>query len=313
MAPESTDAAPARRSLSSGGPLPRRAGIGSLADPAARRWVVLGALGIVSSLLLTVAVALLSGRGVASADVPAAAETAKASRVTMVREIGGAPRSPTPGTGTTAIAPAAPGSASASASAASVADAGAAQSLASNALRQLRRVGRAMVTVDGIRRLALGGAVPFTDGSTVTAAAPGDDSRTVALADADPHVTLGESSIFFRLADSGLDGILNSMAQVGQQGAVALASPAPFSATSTTGTEQAPAAATPATATSVPATATSVPSTATSMPATATSVPATATSVPATVTPIAATATTVPATATSVPASVTPIAGTATP
>src|SRR5688572_9103463 len=79
---------------------------GGLADPAARRWVILGGLGILSSLLLTVAVALLSSRGVASADVPqAAAEAPARNRLTMVREIGGVQKSPTPGTGVTASAP----------------------------------------------------------------------------------------------------------------------------------------------------------------------------------------------------------------
>ena len=108
LASEPAQAAPVRRSTSTGTIL---AGKG-LADPAARRWVVLGAIGIISSLLLTVAVALLSSRGVASADVPPV-ETVRQSRVTLVREIGGVPRSPTPGTGTTATAPAAPGAATA--------------------------------------------------------------------------------------------------------------------------------------------------------------------------------------------------------
>ena len=61
------------------------------------------------------------------------------------------------------------------------------QAIASNAIRQLRKVGRAIVTAEGIRRLALGGAVPFSDGGTVTAAAPSDDPQQVALTDADPE------------------------------------------------------------------------------------------------------------------------------
>ena len=72
----------------------------------------------------------------------------------------------------------------------------------------MRRVGRAIVTADGIRRLALGGAVPFSDGAVAAAALLLDEPATVALADGagsadDPDVTLGESSVFMRLADTG--------------------------------------------------------------------------------------------------------------
>ena len=102
LAAAPAQAAPARRSAASGAVV-----MGGLANRAARKWVVFGAIGIVSSLLLTVAVALLSTRGVASADA-APAETVRQSRVTLVREIGGLKASPTPGTGTTAAAPAAP-------------------------------------------------------------------------------------------------------------------------------------------------------------------------------------------------------------
>ena len=74
LASEPAQAAPVRRSSSTAPP--RRIG-GGLADPAARRWVVLGGIGVISSLLLTVAVALLSSRGVASADVPRSKQSAR--------------------------------------------------------------------------------------------------------------------------------------------------------------------------------------------------------------------------------------------
>src|SRR5205814_6202248 len=59
-----SDAAPSRPVT------PIAQNVGGLADPRARRWVILGALGIASSLLLTIGVALLSNRGIASASAP---------------------------------------------------------------------------------------------------------------------------------------------------------------------------------------------------------------------------------------------------
>ncbi|MGE3273117.1 MAG: CAP domain-containing protein [Chloroflexota bacterium] len=285
LAQETPPPAPARKAR----PLAPAVARG-LADPAARRWVVLGALGIFSSLLLTVAVALLSTRGVASADVPPPTPAAR-SRVTLVREIGGVPRSPTPGTGVTASAPAVPGAV------ASSAEPAADQGIASTALRQLRRVGRAIVTADGVRHLALGGAVPFADGNSVTAFLFSDDSSEVALGQDEPVGAL--------LKTAG-----NGLAEV-----VALASPAAVTPTSIisvrpVSTDSTPTAA-PATATLVPATATPAPATATPVPATATPIPATATSVPPTAVP--ATATPVVVTATPEPATQTPIIVTATP
>jgi hypothetical protein len=304
LAPEPAQSTPVRRSSSTGSSLV--GGLGGLADPAARRWVILGAIGIVSSLLLTVGVALLSSRGVASADVPQA-EPARQNRVTLVREIGGAQRSPTPGTGMTASAPAAPG-------AAGVAEAGGAPGVASAALRQLRRVGRAIVTVDGIRRLALGGAVPFSDGSAVTAALLPDEPRTVAQADtasaADPDVTLEEGSTFLRIADLGTNGIASARVQVSRSDAVVLASPVVPTPTAKTAS-QATTTPVPPTATTAPPTATSVPPTATSVPPTATTAPPTATSAPATAVP--PTQTPVVITATPLPATQTPVVVTATP
>jgi hypothetical protein len=133
------------------------AGRRGLADPAARRWVILGTLGIASSLLLTIGVALLSNRGVASASTPPTEQPRQGqNRVTLVREIGGITRAATPGTGVTAAAQ--PDTTTASTTSA--------PGVATTALRQLRRVGRAVVTGDGIRRLALGGALPLVDGPT---------------------------------------------------------------------------------------------------------------------------------------------------
>jgi uncharacterized protein YkwD len=346
LPPEASDLPPARRSLSSGGRVSRGPSLAGLVDPAARRWVVLGALGIVSSLLLTIAVALLSNRGTASADVPPAdAARAAARGVTVVREIGGAPRSsPTPGIGQVATAPAEPGSATA-ASAGLGASTGtsAIQSVATTALRQLRKVGRAIVTTDGIRRLALGGAVPFVEAGNVTAstngAAPAADPHEVAMADAaasaDPDVTLGAGSIFLRLADdAGTGAFLAGVASSGQTGVIALASPPAVSATATVRTADVTATPVPATATPVPPTATSVPPTATAVPptptqggvttkpvtptptqavATATPVVVTATPIVATSTPIVGTATPVVVTATPIPATQTPVIITATP
>jgi uncharacterized protein YkwD len=265
---------------------------GGLADPAARRWVILGGLGILSSLLLTVAVALLSSRGVASADVPQAAVEAPArNRVTMVREIGGIPKSPTPGTGLTAAAPAVPGSSTQADTSLNTASAG--QGIANTALRQLRRVGRAIVTPDGIRRLALGGAVPFADGNTVTAFLFSDDETEVAL---------GESES---------DGLFLRMFDGARTEAAVQASPVAATATSTTRSSQPVKSNT--TPTTVPATATPVPATSTPSRSVETPAPATSTSVPATATPVAATATPVVVTATTVPPTQTPIIVTATP
>lgn len=305
--------APARLAVKTAAPSAATVVATGLADPAARRWVVLGVIGIVTSLLLTVAVALLSSRGVASADVPVA-EAARPNRTTLVREIGGAPRSPTPGTGTTATAPAA-GAAGAD---------GASQSLASAALRQLRRVGRAIVTVDGVRRLALGGSVPFAENGPATASLLPDDGEQVALADtdgaagadADGDVRLGEGAVFMRLAESGSNDGARVSALGGQPGVTVLASPvaaAPTSAPTSTPTPKPGNVTTP---TSVPPTPTSVPATATSVPATATSVPPTAVPPTATSAPVFVTATpviVVVVTATPLPATQTPVVVTATP
>ena len=305
MASEPSQSPAVRRASSSNSGL-IGSGLAGLADPAARRWVMLGAIGIISSLVLTVSVALLSSRGVASADVPQA-EPVRQSRVTLVREIGGVPRSPTPGVGTTASAPAAPGEAT-------VADAGGAPGVASAALRQLRRVGRAIVTVDGIRRLALGGAVPFADGGAITAALLSDEPRQVAQTDAtsddDADVTLETVSTFLRIVDTDTNGSVSARTQLGRTDAVVLASPVavtPTVKTSSAATNTpVPATATSVPPTAVPATATSVPPTATSVPATATSVPPTATSVPPTQTPVVVTATPAPATQTPVVVTATP-------
>jgi uncharacterized protein YkwD len=257
---------------------------------------MLGVLGVIASLTLTVVVALMSSRGVASADVPrqpAQADPARQNRLTLVREIGGTARSsPTPGTGVTASAPAAPGSISTTESPAGLtaSQGTAGQSAAATALRQLRRVGRALVTVDGVRRLALGGAVPFTDGSTVTALLLSDEADEVALADAtsanDPEVTLGEGTTFMRFTAANQEASVQG--QPGRIDAVVLASPAAVTAT-------------PLTIKPIP---TAIPTTVLTSPATATSVPATT---------VAATATPAVVTATPVPATQTPVIITATP
>jgi uncharacterized protein YkwD len=245
-----------------------------LADPSTRRWVVIGGIGVITSLLLTMAVALLSIRGVASADV-ALTDSARPNRVTLVREIGGVQRAATPGTGTTASGPANPGETG-------VADTSGPAGAATSALRQLRKVGRAIVTTDGIRRLALGGALPFWDGTTTTAAAAPDDPRTVARAEADsttsPDVPLESGSIFLRLHDTGA----NARSQPGRTAAVVMASPAPTSSSRVTSAEITPTAAPPR-PTQVPPT--QVPPTQTPFIVTATPVPATPTPVVVTATP----------------------------
>jgi hypothetical protein len=92
-------------------------------------------------------------------------------------------------------------------------------------------VGRAIVTVEGIRRLALGGALPFVDAATATAAQLSDAPRTVAQADADPDVTLEVGSVFLRLMDLGADSSANAQSQVNRTEVVVLASPAVPTAT----------------------------------------------------------------------------------
>ena len=65
-----------------------------------RRWVVLGAIGLATSVLLTVGIALLGVRGVASANgSPTTPTPTRAVAQTLFREIGGAFRTPTPGPG----------------------------------------------------------------------------------------------------------------------------------------------------------------------------------------------------------------------
>ncbi|MFN8524179.1 MAG: CAP domain-containing protein [Chloroflexota bacterium] len=101
------------------------------------RWLALGLAGLGSSILLTVGVARLGVQDVASAE--RAADAAPRSRgTTIVREIGGVLRAPTP------VAAGAP-------------SAGASQ------LRPLRRSGGVAVGPDGVRRASLAGAVPYVD------------------------------------------------------------------------------------------------------------------------------------------------------
>lgn len=282
LSPEPPEAAPVRRTLPTGG-----LNASSLADPAARRWVVLGALGIVSSILLTIAMALLGSRSVASADQPPA-EPARANRVTLIREIGGVPKSPTPGTGITASAPAAPGSSAPAPAIAQGNGPNGSNSLASAALRQLRRVGRAMVTPDGIRRLALGGSLPFADGSTVSAFLQGHSTPQVAAADTnDPDVTLIAGATFLRI-DGAADSLRNSLALVGRNDITVLASPTAriVSQATTVPTVMPTAIPTPQPIPTAQATAT-----ATTVPPTQTPVVVTATPLPPTQTPVVVTAT----------------------
>ena len=232
-----------------------------LADPTARRWVVFGAIGVVTSLLLTIAVALLSDRGVASADVPKAAPVNQ-SRVTLVREIGGVPRVATPGTGqTAATAPTEPGAAVAP-------ENSAAQGVATAALRQLRRVGRAIVSAEGLRRLALGGAVPFSSGSAASAGLQNDAPRAVAQRDAsagaDADVVLEEGRTFLRISDADADTTSPMQsARPAIIGSPVVATPTPRSALQlTTQPVQPRATAIPPTAVPVPPTAVPVPPTA---------------------------------------------------
>jgi hypothetical protein len=63
------------------------------------RWLVLGAASLGTSLLLAGGVAAFSMRGVASADRVIERPTPRPTGVTMVREIGGQPRPPTPTVG----------------------------------------------------------------------------------------------------------------------------------------------------------------------------------------------------------------------
>lgn len=265
-----------------------------LADPSARRWIILGVLGIVSSLLLTAGVALLSNRGVASASVPPA-EPARPNRTTFVREIGGLPRAATPGTGVTAGAT----------RNATTASAPAGSGVATTALRQLRRVGRAIVTPDGVRRLALGGALPFTEGAATQTSAdarPSSEPSSVAFTD-----TTFESATGADSEESGT--FLRAMVITGHPDAVVLASPVP----NPPGVSDVTPTPVPPTATSVPPTATRVPPTATSVPPTATSVPPTAITVLVTQAPIVITATPVPATQTPIVITATPVPMTSTP
>jgi uncharacterized protein YkwD len=278
LSPEPTEVAPARRTLPTGG-----LSTSSFADPSARRWVVLGALGIVSSILLTIAMALLSSRGVASADQPPA-EPARPNRVTLIREIGGVPKSPTPSTGMTASAPAAPGS---SAPAPAIAQADGSNSIASTALRQLRRVGRAMVTPDGIRRLALGGSLPFADGNTVSAFLHDAFAPQLAAADTtDPDVTLTDGTTFLRI-DQTADSFQNSLALVGRNDITVLANPTVRVASAGTPT----VIPTPLPIPTAQATATATTAPPTQPPPTQTPVVVTATPLPPTQTPVVVTAT----------------------
>ena len=254
-------------------------------DPNARRWVLLGALGIASSIVLTIGVALLGSREIASADQPVAVATPN--RTTLVREIGGIAKSPTPaGTG-------------------SVSGPEDAQRVApSDALRPPRRVGRATVAADGSRTMALGGAVPFVDAATRIAAAPADLAASILAwatpsdAHADDHAEADPVFLSFAGTRDGgflsLSGPSNLVATAASPVASAMAAtPAPTGAA-----RSAPAS----TATVTTAAATSVPPTVAAM-----STPVPATAVPATAVP----ATAVPATATRVPS--TPVPPTAAP
>ena len=152
------------------------------------------------------------------------------------------------------------------------------------------------MTVDGIRRLALGGAVPFSDGGVVTTALLSNEPATVAQADGesadDPDVTLEAVSTFLRLADMGASTAMSAVGQTGRTDAVVLASPVAATSTPKAVSQTVAATSVPPTATSVPPTATSAPPAATSVPPTATSAPATA--VPPTQTPVVVTATPLP-------------------
>ncbi|MCC6174475.1 MAG: hypothetical protein IT305_04150 [Chloroflexi bacterium] len=311
------------------------------ADPAARRWVILGVLGVVTSVLLTLGVSLLGSREVASASPDRrTVEAPRQSRVTLIQQLGGVPRSPTPSAGTIASAPTEGGSTGGT--------------VASAAVRALRRAGRAVVTVDGVRRMALGGAVPFLDGDAAMAQArshadatpaaatlaaalavgpavgpavealaePSDAKAALSLhadvvAEAAPGADEHRGGAFFNLVPR--DDRL--MLRIIDSAPAAFASPAAeptARASAVTPTPGArPADVTP---TSVPATATRVPPTsvlptpAPPTPIPATAIPPTATPVPPTAVP--PTATTIPPTATSIPATpapATPIPATATP
>ena len=287
-----------------GRPNPVGSGGRGLADPAARRWLILGTLGVVSSLLLTVGVALLSNRGVASASAsPTEQPRQTQNRVTLVREIGGVTRAATPVLEVTAARPDA-----------SNASTALAPGVATTALRQLRRVGRAIVTPDGVRRLALGGALPLVDGAatqTTAEGSPSPDAHSIAFADSPSEAggTLdGDGNgLFLRAIDLGGAGTSTSMSLATRGDVVALASPTagdPLPTATTVPPTAVPPTAVPPTATPVPPTATRVPPTATSVPPTATSIPATA--VPQTQTPIVVVATSAPATQTPVVVTATP-------
>ena len=240
-------------------------------DPNARRWVLLGALGITSSVLLTTGVALLGSREVASAN-QAPAAVAAPNRTTLVREIGGVPKSPTPaGTGGVAAQDATPGDAQ------------------GDAPRPARRAGRATVAADGSRKMALGGAVPFVDVAARVAAAPAELAAGILawVAPNESHANdqAGAGPVF--LSYSGL-------ADGARQAASRAASPVAAAASPVAQATQPPAAtATPAAVATKPVIApTTVPATRlppTAVPATATPVPPTAippTAVPPTSTPI---------------------------
>src|SRR3954454_19120670 len=62
----------------------------------AQRWVVMATVGGVSALMLTIGLAFYGFRDVASADQRSQVTAARPSRVTLVREIGGAAGVPTP-------------------------------------------------------------------------------------------------------------------------------------------------------------------------------------------------------------------------
>lgn len=158
----------------------------------------MGVLGMASSVLMTIGFALLSSRGVASADNRIDPSAARGSRPSFIRELGGAPRTPTPSLGVA-------GSASA------------------NALRPLRRIGRAGTNAQGAPLMSLAGAVPFSDDAprATGAVAVGDVVASVQHGDGDDAGAIGQANTLLSAAGRDLVQAQATPAPLGRQTAPA--------------------------------------------------------------------------------------------
>lgn len=246
------------------------------------RWLVLGSAGLGCAFLLAAGVTLLGLRGMSSGSARAEGPAPRAGGLTLIREIGGVARSPTPALGV----------------------AGTGQA---TGLRPLRRAGRVGIDEQGGRQMALAGAVPFSDDAPRAAARTEDVAPVAVLS-----VAEGEDRLvsFMRAAWDSEPVVRQGQptATPTPAGQSAASSPPP---TPSTGSGQAaiptqpPAAATPTTAsTTTPVPPTPAPPTPTTAPGAPAAAP-TSTFVPApTAVPTsmaAPTATTAPAGSTAAP------------